>query len=341
MNKIPVFLASDENYAPFLTTTAYSILENTNSFIEFYILDGGISEKSKRIIKKSLDEFDNFSIEFVDMSSYDLNRFPNLRHYSVNTFLRFFIPEIFCNAKKIIYLDVDIIVKKDIKDLYDIDLGGYPIAAVLEDFYEYNAKHLKKTIYPEYAGGTNYFNAGVLIMDIQKFIQNNYSNLLINKTIEYMDKLSTADQDVFNIVFENNFKIIDYKYNYMPDYNKELKNLHPDRADEICNNAYILHYTWYKPWKSNKTAAFNDFWQIAEKTLFIDRIKRIYDRARITKLKKVLLFGFIPLPKILLFVKMNDIDFNSVIIKKKSYKNFKNKFFIFNIPVLKIKYEPD
>lgn len=341
MNKIPVFLASDENYAPFLTTTAYSILKNTNSFIEFYILDGGISEKSKQIIKKSLNVFDKFSIEFIDMSSYDLNRFPNLRHYSVNTFLRFFIPEIFKNAQKIIYLDVDIIVKKDIKDLYNIDLDGYPLAAVLEDFYEYNAKYLKTNIYPEYSGGTNYFNAGVLIMDVQKFIQNNYNNMLIDKTIEYMDKLSTADQDVFNIVFENNFKILDYKFNFMPDYYNELRKLYPDRSDLIKNNAYILHYTWYKPWKSNKTAAFNDFWDIAERTFFIDRIKKIYNRARIEKLKKVLLFGFIQLPKILIFAKINDIDFNSAIIKKKSYKNYKNKFYIFNIPILKIKYEPD
>lgn len=44
MKNIPVFLASDDNYAPFLATTAYSVLSNTKSFIDFYVLDGGITD---------------------------------------------------------------------------------------------------------------------------------------------------------------------------------------------------------------------------------------------------------------------------------------------------------
>ena len=60
---IPVFLASDENYAPFLCTTMYSILENTKSNIDFYILDGGIKDESKKLIEKSLREFNNYSIK--------------------------------------------------------------------------------------------------------------------------------------------------------------------------------------------------------------------------------------------------------------------------------------
>ena len=341
MNKIPIFLASDENYAPFLAATAYSVLKNTNSFIEFYILDGGISKTSKDLIKASLDKYDNFSINYIDMSTYDFSKFPNLRHYSLNTFSRYFIPDILPEAEKIIYLDVDIIVKRDIKDLFEISLDDYPLAAVLEDFYEYNAQYLKKEIYPEYNGGTRYFNAGVLVMNIQKFIQHRYAEKLIDMTIKYMDKLSTADQDIFNIVFENNFKVLDYKYNFMPDYYDKLAAYRPEIANTIKDDAYILHYTWYKPWKSNKTAAFSDFWQIAEKTLFADRIREVYNKARIARLKKVALFGVIPLPKNLFFATINDNDFNSGIIKKKTYKNNKNKFFIFNIPLLKIKYEPD
>ena len=48
---IPIFLASDENYAPFLCTTLFSILKHTESFIEFYVLDGGIENKSKILIE--------------------------------------------------------------------------------------------------------------------------------------------------------------------------------------------------------------------------------------------------------------------------------------------------
>ena len=53
---IQVFLASDENYTPFLAVTMYSILLNTNSFVEFYILDGGISKKSRQKVEKSVSK---------------------------------------------------------------------------------------------------------------------------------------------------------------------------------------------------------------------------------------------------------------------------------------------
>lgn len=42
MDNIPVFMASDDNYSPFISTTIISIIKNTSSNIDCYILDGGI-----------------------------------------------------------------------------------------------------------------------------------------------------------------------------------------------------------------------------------------------------------------------------------------------------------
>lgn len=47
MYRIPIFLSSDNNYAPFVATTIASICDNTKSFCDFYILDGGIEEENK------------------------------------------------------------------------------------------------------------------------------------------------------------------------------------------------------------------------------------------------------------------------------------------------------
>lgn len=85
---IQVFLASDENYTPFLAVTMYSILLNTNSFVEFYILDGGISKKSRQKVEKSVSKFHNKKITYFNMKQFELQKFPNISHYSVNTFSR-------------------------------------------------------------------------------------------------------------------------------------------------------------------------------------------------------------------------------------------------------------
>lgn len=272
MKSIPIFLASDDNYAPYVCTMMFSILDNTKTKINFYVLDGGITNKSKKLIKESLKCFKHYTVEYIDMKNYGLEKFPNLRHYSLNTFSRYFIPKIKPKLGKILYMDVDIIVKGDIAELYNHDLGEYPLGAILEDFYTNNYKYLKASIYPDYKGGSNYFNAGVLLIDVQKFIQNNISQRCIDLTVEIGDKLSCADQDIFNIIFENNFKKLDYKYNYMPDHFDYLKKLHPDRAEQIRSDAVVLHYTHCKPWFYGSVAD-EDFWKVANRTKFFEKIK--------------------------------------------------------------------
>lgn len=283
---IPIFLASDEKYAPFLCTTMYSILEQTNSFIQFYVLDGGI--KSKDLIKQSLKSFKNYSIEYLDMSNFNLERFPNLKHYSLNTFSRYFIPELKPDLKKVIYLDVDIIIKSDIRNLYDIDLEDYAIGAVPEDFHGENEKYLKENIFHSWRGKLPYFNAGVLLLDIQKLKKRNISEVLINKTIEYYSKLSCPDQDIFNIVFENNYKILDYQFNYMPDFQDLYQNTLGEKATYLMKKAQIIHYTCGKPWLSDNVCCKDEFWNVLLKTNFYKKVFRNYQKNKKNKFLQIL-----------------------------------------------------
>lgn len=311
---IPVFLASDDNYAPFVATTIYSILENTSSFVDFYILDGGITNKSKELIEQSLENFKNYSITYFDMSKYDLSRFPDVKHYSLNAFSRYFIPELVPNLKKVIYMDVDIIVKGDIKELYDENLEPYALGAVLENFYEGNYKYLKEKIYPEYQGGEKYFNSGVLLLDVQKFRENNLSEKLVDLTIKLFKKLNCPDQDILNIVFENNFKQLDYKYNYMPDHIEFM-----ERKNIKVSQPVIMHFTGPKPWKAQSRGK-EDFDRVLKQTKFYEIVTQKYSSLYDNKIsKKFYLFHFIPLYK----------------IKKKGNKS---KHYLFGfVPFLKIK----
>lgn len=279
---IPIFLASDDNYAPFVATTIISIVKNTSSFINFYILDGGILEWNKQKILSIKKDFNNFSVEFLDMKNSGLERFPNIRHYSLNTFSRYFIPEMKTDLDKILYLDVDIIVKSDIAELYNQDLENYPVGAILEDFYPDNYTHLKK-ICPTYKGGSNYFNAGILLLSLNYFRKNNLTQILVDKTIELKDVLSCPDQDIFNFIFDNNFKILDYKYNLMPDHQDYIHKLGKKEAIDAISKPVILHYTARKPWNTLRAEMSDDFWQIAKLSPFYCDLKTSLDLKDIGK----------------------------------------------------------
>lgn len=271
---IPIFMASDDNYAPFLCSAMYSMLENTNSFINFYILDGGISLKSKNLIKNSLIIFKNYSVEYINMEEFDYSKFPNKRHYSLNTFSRYFIPEFKPDIEKAVYIDCDVIVNGNIAEFYNIDLEDKALIAIPENFYRKNGEYVKEHLVPEFENTENYFNAGVMLLNIKQFIENDYTKILINKTIELADKLSCPDQDIFNIVFEKNHKLADYKYNYMPDFYEKYKKVTND-VENLDNNAIVYHYTCGKPWKNSGEGVRKSelFWNTLKKTAFYQNIE--------------------------------------------------------------------
>lgn len=287
--RIPIFLASDDNYAPFAATMMFSVLENTQAVIDFYILDGGISEINRAFIRKALERFSHKTLTYFDMSAYGLERFPDVKHYSLNTFSRYFISSLQPDLGKVLYLDVDIIVKGDIVGLYAQDLEGKPVGAVLEDFYEGNYTRLKQDIYPAYDGGDCYFNAGVMLMDVQKLIAGGYEEKMVSLTVELSDKLNCPDQDVFNILFSHNFKVLDYKYNFMPELAGMLRKKHPETQSL---EPIVVHYTVGKPWKSD-CAMKADFDRVLAETPFADIVADKYADRKIERC--YYLFGILPL----------------------------------------------
>src|SRR5574344_895359 len=186
---IPIFLSSDNNYAPFVTTTIASICDNTSSFCDFYILDGGISKENQNRILSLKEQYANFSIEFIKIDAN--NDFKNLEyknncsHVSISTYNRFLIPKIKPNLKKVLYLDVDIIALGDISKLFDINLEEFDLGAIPEPYstLPLNKQH-------------TYFNAGVLLINNENWIKNNVVEKLFETEELYRQNLRWADQDV-------------------------------------------------------------------------------------------------------------------------------------------------
>lgn len=268
MLTIPIFLSSDDNYAPFVATTIASICENTNSFCDFYILDGGITKENQNKICELKKQFKNFSIEFIKINEDDLRSIDyknECKYVSISTYNRFLIPLLKPEIDKAIYLDVDIIANGDIAEFYNKDIKGKYIGAIpdLCRNKEY-LDNVKKNL--NLPPDTKYFNAGVLLINCKKWRENNITQKLFEIEKKYRNRLRMADQDVLNICFNNEM------YNEM--YNEQEQN----------NNFILRHFSGsIKPWQGNfyihakdkkpyKTANLNLFWKYAKKTLFYDEI---------------------------------------------------------------------
>ena len=267
---IPVVVSSDNNYAKALAVCLYSILEKTNAFIDFIILSDNISNKNIKRITNSIKSFYNFKISFIDMSQFNLKQFPVIDRFNPAVFARYFIPEICENYDKVIYTDADVVFNGDIQEYFNINIDNKGIAATPEEIGapragKYNHQMRKKAykIFPSHL----YFANGNLIISCDYWRKHNITRLLINKTNELCDKLVCPDLDVMNVIFQNNYKKLPFKYcTTVHRYNST--NGHAEMI-EAYKKPFIIHYSGpFKPWETKKVIFFNEWYTIYKKTIY-------------------------------------------------------------------------
>ena len=237
---IPIFFAIDDGYMPFLAVALESLIENSSKkyYYSIKILYTNISEENKKKINKYKRE--NVNIEFVDLNYYIekvKDKLYTRDYYTNTTYFRLFIANLYPQYNKAIYLDSDILVLGDIAELYNQDMGDNLIAAAPDDviqttkvFQEYVEKVVGVADY------RNYFNAGILLMNLDEFRKFDFQNkfLYLLETIKFT---VAQDQDYLNRLCKGKVKIIDKAWDTMPIGNetleeKDLKIIHYNLADK-------------------------------------------------------------------------------------------------------------
>lgn len=266
---IPIFFAVDDVYIPFLAVALQSLIDNASdkNYYSIKILYTNISEENQAKINKYQRE--NVDIEFVDLNYY-INKVKDKLYtrdyYSATTYFRLFIPDLYPQYDKVLYLDSDIVVLSDIADLYNIDMENNLVAAAPDDviqtikvFQEYAELVVGVTDYKRY------FNAGILLMnldELRKFKFQDKFLYLLSKV-----KFSVAqDQDYLNRLCKGRVKLLENTWDRMPIGGDVVKR----------EDLHLIHYNLaFKPWHFEDILYKEYFWKYAQQTEFFDTIQRI------------------------------------------------------------------
>lgn len=244
---IDIVMGADDGYIQHSAAAIASILLNcdASSNFRFHILDGGISSDKKEKLLK-LKKLRNFDIQFYDMTKYDWSIFPDNRgHTTLVTYYRLLIPQILPkNIEKALYLDGDIIVEQDLKELWDVDISNYVLGAVEDSEGLESRDRLSLS--------NKYFNAGVLLLNLTKLREIN----LLKDSVSYLKekRIIYQDQDILNGLFNNQYKDLPLKWNVNEDIyrNNKARHTYSDRDSQIAKqNPGIIHFTggsYLKPW---------------------------------------------------------------------------------------------
>lgn len=323
---------------------------------DIFIVHDDISIQNQDILN-TLIKKDNINIRYIKIdfrkfTNENLSYKPKLTKY---TFTRLFLHKLFHDIEKILYLDTDIIITSDIAELFNQNLEGHAIGACpdlisiwgiktlktqkidtsfLDISNEYNSRY---DYLKHYMGLTDseicsHFNAGVLLIDLKKAGGGLNSNLpkLLKK------RYWNLDQDILNIIFKNDKKILDQKY-----------NVPASRVSIFINETHklptIIHFIGTKPTISMCRPMAHYFWEeISSTQLYYSAIEHFIDK-KISDLESRI-YNHLDDEKVLTVINHKIRNINRLILRRryirlvikflvdsKKYKKLKknpNKFFL-------------
>ncbi len=262
-----------------------SFYENLSSgdIVHVWVLHLGLSDKVRAMFVVNVSDI--CKVQFINMTHAILKDLPVSGHISHESYLRVFaylyLPE---HVKRALYIDVDIIVNKSMRDFYFQPFDNALIVAC-EDFW---ASHNDETLYAnlEMALAEPYFNAGVLLLDMEAMRAiPGLQEQIVCYIEKKRDKLMYHDQDILNGFFRQNVKIItDTRYNCFVTAIATCR-----QSRKAARQAYIIHYVERKkPWNEDYVGFLQGiFWEYAALAGY-DRKAAKVDGRRLEKAAKLL-----------------------------------------------------
>ena len=201
------------HYSVWVGTVMQSILEHTDSRICFHILhDETLSIDNKYKLEKVARSGSSI-IEFHKIDENDFSVVKNqMSRFTIGTMFRCSLPELLPNLNRIIYLDADLFVNRDIKELWDVDICEYCLAGVVDEGVAVHNYPRILNKYPEIKK-ESYFNSGVLYMNLKKIREfGNLKKLVVDFLVENPEA-GLPDQDALNVIFHNKVLYLDGSWN--------------------------------------------------------------------------------------------------------------------------------
>ncbi len=229
-NTIQIAAAIDKSYVQHLGVMLCSLFENNSSHLfAIYLLTDAQNNKGLDKLTDMVRKYGH-QIQTITVDNLKVEGVKVDGHISKATYYRLIMPQyVQFYTSRILYLDSDIIMKSDIRELWNTDMKNFPVAAVSEIVCGKNAEPAV-------------FNAGVFLIDIDRWITEGMTEKALSFAQNNHDSIVHWDQDVLNAVFYKNWLPLPQKWNVISSAFVENKTL---PIEEIG----VIHYTGsLKPW---------------------------------------------------------------------------------------------
>lgn len=270
---VPIFLTINSAYAPYAAAAINSLVKHVNPkrYYRVIILHDGLNLANRTRLRSLASH--NVAIQFKKITNSlhlkILVRYCSRRKGAGDFFssavyyYRFFIPSLFLQYNKGVYIDSDTILFGDIGELFDTKLeNGNLIAAMVDPKI---ASVPEFGVYVKNGLGIpvrEYVNSGVLVMDMKGLRKIKYLQTMIDLISKYDADLVAPDQDYMNTILRGKIQHISKYWNMEP-------------VEKLPKQVRLVHYNLFnKPWHYKNVPAEDFFWDAAKGTGFYNDLKR-------------------------------------------------------------------
>lgn len=250
LEEVHIACSIDRNYVQHIGVTLTSLFENNvNCQFNIHLFSSEFKQSELESIQNICSSSGHiFKYYYLDPSLFEGFFLSN--HITVASYYRIFIPQVLERSiEKIIYLDADLIIKRDILELWNTDMKGRMMGGI-PDPNQDNVNNTRLNIPLIH----KYINAGVLLLNVKKWKEDNLTEKLTGYILSNYSIIYFHDQDTLNKILHDDSFTLPVKWNLQTAVfdlpRKKLIEVYGEKElNEALKDPCIIHYTGTsKPW---------------------------------------------------------------------------------------------
>jgi Lipopolysaccharide biosynthesis proteins, LPS:glycosyltransferases len=241
MKPLTIVVATDNHYVVLLAALIKSIEKNLipNQTIDIYIVEDKVSQANKKKLERSVNALIT-TLNWKERNQIipkNINLPVDRSNLPLTIYIRLFLPYLVPdNVDKILYLDVDMIVLRDLSGLFNTELNDKVIGAVIDPgIVTFDHAWNGVLNYQDLGlnGKSKYFNSGLMLINTKKWKEQDIATKVIRCVEQNIQFANYPDQYGLNVVLNNQWLELDSRWNHF----STLEHTNP----------FLIHFVWRKP----------------------------------------------------------------------------------------------
>ena len=267
-SKISIGLCLNTEFLIPASVTLRSAIENlpSDKHLEIIILHVGLTPVNRKKLESSLPS-ERVTFYWYEIQENRFKDFPLGANFSFLTYARLVLPDFTpIKQERLIYLDCDLVIEADLSHIWEIPFEQKWVLACAS--HELNKKSKMGNVVTNTAKfgvdpDAPYFNAGLLVLNLQAWRQHNVGSRCIDLIRKNPVDIVWWDQDALNIICYENWKELDIAWNVqralLNNGNWSLSQPSGSRKLSDGNVIKVIHFNGSdKPWFYDCSAAFRE-----------------------------------------------------------------------------------